>query len=43
MIAIQAWYAEFLLEINLKILISKTGAGLNLKIELISLLIDPGL
>jgi hypothetical protein len=39
----QAWYAEFLLEINLKILLRKTGARLNYKITLISLHIDPGL
>jgi hypothetical protein len=39
----QAWYAEFLLEIDLKILLRKTGARLNLKISLISLHIDPRL
>jgi hypothetical protein len=39
----QAWYAEFLLEINLKILLRKTGARLNFKIALVSLHIDPGL
>jgi hypothetical protein len=38
----QAWYAEFVLEINLKILLTKTGARLNFKIALISLHIDPG-
>jgi hypothetical protein len=32
----QALYAEFLLEIHLKILPRKTGARLNLKITLIS-------
>jgi hypothetical protein len=37
----QAWYAEFLLEINLKILLRKTGARLNFKIALMSLHIDP--
>jgi hypothetical protein len=37
-----AWYAEFILEINLKILLRKTGARLNFKIALISLHIDPG-
>jgi hypothetical protein len=36
------WYAGFLLEIDLKILIRKTGARLNLKIKLISLHFDPG-
>jgi hypothetical protein len=36
-----AWYAEFLLEIDLKILLRKTGARLNLKLRLISLHIDP--
>jgi hypothetical protein len=40
---IQAWYAEFLLEMDLKILLRKTGARLNFKIALISLHIDPGL
>ena len=39
---ILAWYAEFLLEIDLKILLRKTGTRLNLKITLISLHIDPG-
>jgi hypothetical protein len=29
----QAWYAEFLIEIDLKILLRKTRARLNLKIE----------
>jgi hypothetical protein len=38
-----AWYAEFLLEIHLKVLLRKTGARLNFKIALISLHIDPGL
>jgi hypothetical protein len=33
----QAWYAEFLLEIDLKTLLRKTGARLNFKIALISL------
>jgi hypothetical protein len=33
--------AEFLLEINLKILLRKTGARLKFKIALISLHIDP--
>jgi hypothetical protein len=36
-----AWYAEFLLEIDLKILLKKTGARLIFKIALISLHIDP--
>jgi hypothetical protein len=36
------WYAEFLLEIDLKILLRKTGARLNFKIALTSLHIDPG-
>jgi hypothetical protein len=36
-----AWYAEFLLEIDLKILLTKTGARLNFKITLISLHINP--
>jgi hypothetical protein len=36
-----AWYAEFLLEIDLKILIIKTGARLNFKIALTSLHIWP--
>jgi hypothetical protein len=35
-------YVEFLLEIDFKILLRKTGTRLNLKIELISLHIDPG-
>jgi hypothetical protein len=39
----QAWYAEFLLEIDLKILLRKTGVRLNFKITLISLHMDPGL
>ncbi len=43
MIGGQASYAEFLLEIDLKILLRKTGARLNFKIELISLHIDPEL
>jgi hypothetical protein len=37
-----AWYAEFLLEIDLEILPRKNGERLNLKIELISLYIDLG-
>jgi hypothetical protein len=37
----QAWFAEFLLEINLKILLRKTGARLNFRIALLSLHIDP--
>jgi hypothetical protein len=36
----QAWYAEFLLEIDLKILLRKTGARLIFKIALTSLHID---
>jgi hypothetical protein len=36
-----AWYAEFLLEINLIILLRKTGARLIFKIALISLQIGP--
>jgi hypothetical protein len=36
-----AWYAEFLLEVDLKILLRKTGARLIFKIALISLHIDP--
>jgi hypothetical protein len=36
-----AWYAEFLLEINLRILSRKIGARLNFKIALISLHSDP--
>jgi hypothetical protein len=39
----QAWYAEFLLEINLKILLRKTGARLIFKIAHMSLHIDPGI
>ena len=31
------WYAEFLLKINLKILMRKIGARLNLKIDLVTL------
>jgi hypothetical protein len=38
-----AWYAEFLLEIDLKILLRKIGARLIFKIALISLHIDPEL
>jgi hypothetical protein len=38
---VQAWYADFLLEIDLKILLRKTGARLNFKIALIPLHIDP--
>jgi hypothetical protein len=37
-----AWYAEFLLEINLKIFQRKTGARLISKIALVSLHINPG-
>jgi hypothetical protein len=37
-----AWYAEFLLHINLKILLRKQGARLKFKIALISLHIGPG-
>jgi hypothetical protein len=37
-----AWYAEFLLEIDLKILLRKTGARLIFKIAIKSLHIDPG-
>jgi hypothetical protein len=40
---LQALYAEFLLEIDVKILLRKTGARSNLKISLISLHIDPGI
>jgi hypothetical protein len=36
-----AWYAEFLLEIDLKILLRKTGARLSFKIALLSLHVDP--
>jgi hypothetical protein len=36
------WYPEFLLEIDLIILLRKTGTGLNLKFIQISLHIDPG-
>jgi hypothetical protein len=39
----RAWYAEFLLEIDLKILLRKTGARLNLKTELIFVHIEPDL
>jgi hypothetical protein len=38
----QAWNAEFLLEIDLKNLLGKTGARLIFKIALMSLHIDPG-
>jgi hypothetical protein len=38
-----AWYAEFLVEIDLKNLLRKTVTRFNLKIILISLHIDPGL
>jgi hypothetical protein len=38
-----AGYEEFLLEIDLKILLRKTGARLNFKIALISLNTGPGL
>ncbi len=41
-VSAQAWCAEFLLEINLKILLRKAGARLNFKIALKSLHIDPG-
>jgi hypothetical protein len=37
---IQAWYAEFLLEMDLKILLGKTGARLNFKIAIISMHFD---
>jgi hypothetical protein len=37
-----AWYAQFLHDINLKNLLRKTGASLNLKITHISLHIDHG-
>jgi hypothetical protein len=37
-----AWYTEFLLEINLKILLRKTRTRIIFKIELISLHIDSG-
>jgi hypothetical protein len=40
---LQAWCAKFLLEIDLKILLRKTGARQNFKIALISLHIDLGL
>jgi hypothetical protein len=36
-----AWYAEFLLEIDLEILLRKTGARLNFKIAIVSLHIHP--
>jgi hypothetical protein len=36
-----AWYAEFLIEIDLKILLRKTRGRLILKIALISLHVDP--
>jgi hypothetical protein len=39
----EAWYAEFLLEMDLKILLRKIGARLIFKIALISLHIDPAL
>jgi hypothetical protein len=38
---IQAWYAEFLLEINIKALLRKTAARLVFKIALMFLHIDP--
>jgi hypothetical protein len=38
---IHSWYAEFLREIDLKILLRKTVARLNFKITLMSLQIDP--
>jgi hypothetical protein len=38
----QAWYAEFLIEINLKILLRKTGERLIFKIAFMSLHIAPG-
>jgi hypothetical protein len=37
-----AWYAEFLLEIDLKFLLGKAASRLNFKIVLISLHFDPG-
>jgi hypothetical protein len=36
-----AWHAEFLLQINLKIFLRKTGARFKFKIPLITLRIDP--
>jgi hypothetical protein len=42
-LAAQAWYAEFLLEIDLKVLLTKTGSRLIFKIALKSLHIDPEL
>jgi hypothetical protein len=42
-LGILAWCAEFLLEIDLKILLGKTGARLILKIDLVTLYIDPEL
>ena len=39
---VQACFAEFLLEMDLKILLRKTGARLIFKVALISLQIDPG-
>jgi hypothetical protein len=40
---IQARYSEILLETDLKYLLTKTGARLNLKIKLIGLHFDPGI
>jgi hypothetical protein len=37
-----AWYAEFLLEIDLEVLHRKTGARLNIKITFIYVHFDPG-
>jgi hypothetical protein len=42
-IGVQAWYAEFLSEIDLKNLLRKTGARLIFKIALVSLHIDSAL
>jgi hypothetical protein len=39
---LQFWFAEFLLKMDLKILLRKTGARSNFKIALVSLHIDPG-
>ena len=43
MYGVQDWYAEFLLRIDLQILLEKTRARLNLKIMLKSLHTDPDL
>jgi hypothetical protein len=40
MFHVQVWYAEFLLEIDLKFLLRNTGERLNFKIAVISLHID---